>query len=289
VQIIFSLVTTFLLIVVNRNLRKEVAVKSAFQFFFFSILIVLSSSADLRSQSYQGMYMHIDYLQVSAEREASFKDMVLSSFKPIHNARKQNGNIHSWYLYKVSYPGCPNTLHNYVSITISNSMSGFEDIEEQLSGHFSAREHERVLQNYQRYLTPTHSELWRIQNSMIWEGNNKPSRYMVMNHMNVGSGYEFEYQMMEDEVARPLHELRMANGTMVGWELNTLIIPGGVSLGHNFSTIDYYERLEHMEFGFTQELIRQTHPGTNINEVFEHIDRTRDLVRSEVWELVESI
>jgi hypothetical protein len=267
----------------------EVAVKTAIQLSFLSLLIILCSSADLRSQSYQGMYMHIDYLHVPADRESSFKDMVRSSFKPIQNARKQNGSIHSWYLYKVSYPGVPNSTHNYVAITLSNSLSAFEDMEDQLSGQLSTRERERMLQNYRRHLSPTHSELWRIQNSVIGEGNEKPSRYMVMNYMNVGLGFEYEYQMMEDEVARPLHEQRMENGAMVGWELNSLIVPGGTNYGHNFSTIDYFERLEDMEFGFTDELIRQTHPDTNINEFFQNIYRTRDLVRSEVWELVESL
>jgi hypothetical protein len=267
----------------------EVAMKNALQFSFLSLLFIFFTSAEIHSQTYQGMYMHIDYIQVSSDNESSFRDMIRSSAKPIMNARKQNGKVHSWYLYRVAYPGMPNSSHNYIVITISDALSGFEDVDEQIAGQLSSRDRERMFQNYRRFMKPTHTEVWRIQNSVVGSDASKPSRYMVMNYMNVGLGYEYEYQMMEDEVARPLHEQRMDNGQMVAWELNSLIIPGGTSYGHNFSTIDFYDKLEHMEFGFTEELIRQTHPDTNINEFFQNIYRTRDLVRSEVWELVESL
>lgn len=241
------------------------------------------------AQSPTAMYMHIDYIQVPTEDEDQFLFNVTESFLPVQSARKENGTISDWYMYRVAYPGAQNTTYNYVVITLSESISGFEDVRADVEEHFSTDDGQQRLDDYKRLLSPNHSELWKIKNSSMVSDDAKPSRYIVMNFMSVGLGYEYEYQMFEDEVALPIHEQRMERDMMRGWELNELIIPGGTEYGYNFSTMDYFENLEHMEFGFTVELIRQTHPDTNINEFFDNIYRTRDLVRSEVWEYVASL
>jgi hypothetical protein len=236
-----------------------------------------------------GDYMHIDYIKVQHDQISNFKQNVKSTFVPIQKARIQSGKITNWYLYKVTYPGAQNSYYNYVMITVSDDISSFEDISGQVNGIVSSRERQRLLDNYKGLLISNHSELWKTRNSVKRSDDLDSSRYMVMNYMSVVLGLEYEYQMFEDEIARPIHEQRMEREMMNGWVINELILPGGTEYGYNFSTIDYFDKLEHIEFGFTDELIRQTHPDTNINEFFENIYRTRDLVRSEVWELIEAV
>ncbi len=250
-------------------------------------LIVVSTSS--YCQERQGKYLHLDYLDIDQNEETEFLEQLTSSFIPIQEARKKNDKIDNWYIYRVTYPGTQNSFYNYVVITVSESVSGFEDVPEQYGNLFADQNGQRITENYKRFLTPNHSELWKVRNSVMKNDNFKPSRYIVMNFMNVGLGLEYEYQMFEDEVARPLHETRMARDQMLGWELKELITPGGLEYGYNFATTDYFDKLEHIEFGFTEELIRHTHPDTNISEFFDNIYRTRDLVRSEVWELVKAL
>jgi hypothetical protein len=257
--------------------------------FITTLLFSIIMMPPVQSQDREGQYIHIDYLMIEPENEQRFLDHISRTFVPIQRARKDNQKITNWYLYRVSYPGTQNSFYNYVVITLSDSISGFEDVTDQLNGQFTRRNRQQMTTEYKKLLSPNHSELWRIRNSVINENEFQPSRYIVMNYMNVGLGLEYEYQMFEDEVARPLHELRMERDKMYGWELNELITPGGLDYGYNFSTMDYFKKLEHIEFGFTTELIRQTHPDTNINEFFSNIYRTRDLVRSEVWELIQKL
>jgi len=253
--------------------------------YIFTLFLSISSEA----QDRQGLYMHIDYLNIETSQEDEFLEQIESTFVPIQEAREDNENIENWYLYRVTYPGSHNSFYNYVVITISDDLSGFEDILEQYTEEFAQRESQRMTNNYRKFLSPNHSELWRIRNSVVKNEEFQPSRYIVMNYMKVGLGYEYEYQLFEDEIARPLHEARMDRDQMEGWELHELIVPGGLNYGYNFSTIDYFDKLEHIEFGFTEELIRQAHPDTNINEFFDNIYRTRELVKLEVWELVEAL
>jgi hypothetical protein len=268
----------------------EVILKKYVLFSTVSLLFSFNISLQhLQAQSYEGLYMHIDYVFVPTGESENFQQRASSVLKPVQQARKDEGIITDWYIYKVSYPGTHHSNYNYVVITVGESISGFEDVAGSVSSRFNNRNQQRIIQEFRNAYTPIFSELWTIRNSVMKDDEARPSRYMVMNYMRVGQGYEFEYQMMEDETARPLHERRMQNDVMNGWELQEMILPGGLEYGYNFSTIDHYENLAHVEFGFTEELIRQTHPETDINAFFDNINRSRDLVKREVWELVDSL
>lgn len=254
-----------------------------------TVLVCSILSFSAHAQERQGKYMHIDYLKIENVSEDDFLRHISSTFLSIQEIREENGSIQDWYVYKVTYPGTQNSFYNYVVITISDEISGFEDVLNQYSNQLPQDERQTLTDDYMEFLSPNHSELWKVRNSVIADSTFSPSRYIVMNYMDVGLGYEYEYQMFEDEIARPMHEERMERDQMEGWELHELIMPGGLNYGYNFSTLDYYNNLEDIEFGFTEELIRHTHPDTDINEFFDHIYRTRDLIKYELWELVEAL
>jgi hypothetical protein len=263
--------------------------KNIIYILFPAILISSLFSSFVFSQSHEGNYMHIDYLNVDQKSVDAFEKYIKSSVIPIQKTSIESDNIQAWYLYRVAYPGTHNTFYNYVMISISDNISSFENLRNHIRQNYSADDSEGMNEDYYNLLLPNHSELWRINNSVLSSEDAKPSKYFGMDYMKVASGMEYAYQMMEDEVARPLHETRMELGSMKGWELFTLITPGGTEYGYNFATGNYYNYLQNVEFGFTEEVIRQNNPDTNINEFFENIERTRDLVRSEIWELVDYV
>ncbi|MEX2435807.1 MAG: hypothetical protein WD735_03920 [Balneolaceae bacterium] len=260
-----------------------------FKILRYALLLFVIISSQSFAQNQEGLYMHFDYLNIDKDQIQSFRNQVTSTFRPIQEARIENESINGWYLYRVTYPGTQTSTYNYVVITSSENLSGFEDIDSQISAHIQGNSRETIMKNYDLYLNPNHSELWRVNNSVIANENSYPSRYIRINFMEVSLGREYEYQMFEDEIAKPLHLISMDNDDMSGWELFQLIAPGGTQYGYNFSTLDYYSELEDLEFGFTEELIRQNNPDTNINDFFENVYDTRDLVRSEVWELIDHI
>ena len=133
------------------------------------------------------------------------------------------------------------------------------------------------------------SELWTVRNSLVSDMVTKPSNYLMMDYMHVNLGRELEYQMLEDEVAKPLHEERMSNDKMEAWEMYQLMTPGGLHYGYNFATGNYFSDLDHIEFGFNEELIRSQNPDVNLSEFFDHVWSTRDLVKSQMWQLVDYV
>ena len=93
--------------------------------------------------------------------------------------------------------------------------------------------------------------------------------------------------MLEDEIAKPIHLESIERGRMAGWQVHSLILPSGMNYGYNFAAGNYFDELEHFEFGFNEEIISQTMgKNSNMPELFDTIYNTRDLVKVELWEIV---
>jgi len=249
----------------------------------------LQENQTQQQNNHQGLYMKLDYLSIDLSDMSSFQNDLEAVIMPLQEARVNSGALKFWYLYKVLYPGSQNTEHNFVTVSICNAICAFEDIPLDISDQFSESELNELMERYDEVIVPKFSELWRINNSVLRTDNSKPARYFMLDYMRVKPGSEYTYQMMEDENARPIHEYRMENGNMEGWELFHLILPRGDEYGYNFATGNYYNRLRDLEFHFNEEVLRQSRPDVNVAEFFENVESIRDLVRSEVLELVDYV
>lgn len=249
--------------------------------------ILLLTSVSLNAQHHQGYYMKLDFLDIDRHEISDFKAELENILKPVSEARIQEGALHYWYVYKVLYPGSRNTTYNYVIVSIYDSNAAFENAASYIADQLADTETGPLVSQYNTIMMPEFSELWRINNSVLRTDESKPSRYFMLDYMRVRPGMEYTYQMMEDENAKPIHEYRMENGNMEGWELFSLILPRGDEYGYNFATGNYFSNLKDVEFHFNEEVIRQTSPDVNVAEFFDNVENTRTLVRSEVLELVD--
>ncbi|CAN5280128.1 hypothetical protein BH23BAC3_BH23BAC3_06110 [soil metagenome] len=233
----------------------------------------------LYAQSRHNLYLKVDYLNVDHTQLTEFKDRIVPQLMEHKNDRLSSGDIELWTVYRVLFSGSDFNTYNYVSITAVSSMDAFDEPK-------SNQPDQLLYYSEQDMYTLSHSEIWRVRNTLGNENVREPSKFIMMDYMHVHLGRELEYQMLEDEVAKPLHEQRTERDTMDAWEMYQLITPGGLHYGYNFATGNYFSELRHIEFGFTDELIRSQNPDVNLMEFFDHIFSTRDLVRSEVWQRI---
>jgi hypothetical protein len=234
----------------------------------------------LIAQSQRGEYLKIDYLNVSEQQIENFKDNVINQMKQYKGERLEAGEIDSWILYRVLFSGSGSSNYNYVSITSSATIDSFDEFNNDYPNEVEKLSEENLFRINK-------SELWTVRNTMTDTMDNEPSHFLMMDYMDVRLGRELEYQMLEDEVAKPLHETRLENNRMDDWEMYQLITPGGMDYGYNFATGNYFTSLSHIEFGFNEELIRSQNPDVNVMEFFEQVWSTRDLVISELWQRIE--
>lgn len=249
---------------------------------FLLLLHLFAFSSLVYAQSNQGAYLKIDYIKVDSEFHEEFLEYIEGELSDFKDRRIAETDVESWRAYRVLFPSTHGSTYNYVSVTVSSSMGAFDFYDDQESDFLSYQ----LVNN--RFEVP-HSEIWRVRNSLLKDDYIEPSNYMMLDFMNVAGGRELEYQMLEDEVALPIHEERMNRDIMEAWEMYELITPGGLNYGYNFATGNYFTKLEHIEYGFDEELIRSQNPQVNIMEFFENIRSTRDLVQSEVWKLLHYI
>lgn len=241
------------------------------------------------AQNDQGLYMKIDYLEIDLQQLNSFHNDVESVLKPVSEARIEAGSLESWYIYKVLYPGSQNTDHNFIVVSICAELCNDESINNHMVEFSDSENIADLLSDYHSIMSPNFSELWKINNNIERNSENRPARFLMLDYMNVSPGSEYTYQMMEDDHAKPIHQFRIENGNMEGWELSQLILPRGEEYGYNFSTGNYYNDLKDVEFHFNEEVLRQSRPDADVAAFFQNVENVRDLVRSEVWELISYI
>jgi len=166
----------------------------------------------LSAQSQRGEYLKIDYLNVSELQIENFNDNVIDQLKEYKDQRLSDGMIDSWILYRVKFAGSASTNYNFVSITSAPSIDSFD-------AHNQGDDPEMNRMVEDNLFGVSKSELWSVRNTMTDNMDGEPSNYLMMDYMHVKLGRELEYQMLEDEVAKPLHESRMENDRMDDWEM----------------------------------------------------------------------
>ncbi|MEX0724347.1 MAG: hypothetical protein WD357_04960 [Gracilimonas sp.] len=238
------------------------------------------------SQTQENAYLNVDYLKVEAENYAEYEELIQSKWKPLYRNEIDEGKMTGWYFYRVAYPGGQAGDYNYVVITTFEELNSVVEANEHMRRTLAEMPDEVTMQNLD-IATHQFSELWQTEAGIMNTSGQKPGLYTVMNYMMVNPGKEAEYITLENDMARPLHEARIENGDMYSWRTYSLLKPGGTNYQYNFVTADYYEELNDIEYGFTNDIIRSVMPGTDINKMFEAIYATREIVRSELWQLID--
>lgn len=256
------------------------------KFAFFPVLLILIVTGTVLAQPAPNEYKKIDYIHVSPDQLYTFTDQIANELRAVYQQLIEDDALKNWRLYHVSYPGGKKTDYNFVSIATASDLAAFEEVFSSVSSspYIPSASRSEISSVHESVIK---TELWKVENALIDSTGNHPTRYMSMDYMEVAPDKNPDYLMLEDEVAKPIHNARIEEDIMSGWEVYSLITPGGVEYGYNFATGNFYEQLAHIEYGFTNEIINQA-IGTNANipELFATIYETRDMVKVELWELI---
>lgn len=253
-----------------------------------SLLLIFFTSLSF-SQTQQFDYKKVDYIQVDMDKSTQFLKMAEDVIQPAYRKMLDSGAIKSWRLYMVNYPGGQRSTYNYVSIVTASEIDTIEEAFSKKKPLYfmPVSSDENTAGNMATMTSLVGSEIWKVISLLPEDiAKTKPGKYLMMDYMQVPEGNGPGYLTLEDQVAMPIHQQRVEDNYMVGWEVYSLMLPGGTEYGYNYATGNFFDKIAHVEFGFTQELIDNALPGTNVSELFKEIYNTRELVKSELWELV---
>jgi len=106
--------------------------------------------------------------------------------------------------------------------------------------------------------------------------------YAYIEYMKVKPGMMSKYRECE-KAWKLIHQYRVDQGLIEGWELEEVLIPSGTGTEYDFLTITHYKNWEAMGSGGDwYDAAMETLPA-DLKEVAENAAQFRDLVRTEVW------
>jgi len=233
-------------------------------------------------------YKKMDYIRVDEGTLNQFLNQAKQKLKPHYQELVDSGVLTSWSLYHVSLPGGEKSNYHFISIATATDIDTLLNVYDniKLPDYLPANSGSDT-QKLASMGTLIKSELWNVENVLSANGqSDRPSTYMTMDYMKVAAGKNPDYLMLEEEIAKPIHQQRIDKKSMAGWEVYSLISPNGSNYGYNFSTANFFNRASHIEFGFTNEIINQSMgDNANVSELFNTIYSTRDRVKVELWKL----
>jgi hypothetical protein len=103
-------------------------------------------------------------------------------------------------------------------------------------------------------------------------------QFITVNQMQA-SDHE-KYVKLEREVWKPVHQALTDAGHRSGWGLYWRLSPGGDSLNHNYSTVDFFNEFKADP---TPEMFKSVHPDLDSEKLMEQTAAVRDAVYSETW------
>jgi len=255
-------------------------------------IVALISPYSSSSQTSIGNYFAVQYMKVHPSMENDFIRLETKVWHKIHAERIKKDILDGWYLYRVISPAGTNAEYNYVIVQEY-------DTADKLAAHFDGYgvNYSNLLESDEIQLalrTPeicdmTYEEVWTTVDQMMIPNTDQIFKYIVFNSMKMKPNVdEGEYQRMEKEYWKPMHQERMKRNEMFGWGLYTMIIPGGTERNYHWATVDYYHNfIDYL--GDTDHIMNSLHGKVNAEKYLAETIAKRDLLKSEIRELVEYI
>ena len=117
------------------------------------------------------------------------------------------------------------------------------------------------------------------------------NRFVTFDFMKVKPGQAELYHEVEKKLWKPMHKQRMENGDILGWYFHQVRYPSGSLTEYDYVTVTLYDditQLENQSSDFIA-LANQVHPDTPYDQIMFKTTRSRELIRTEVFQLLDFV
>ena len=262
--------------------------------FLLSLSFLLMYQTEAKTQSNDGpLYLKVDYFKAQPDQISNYLHVEQELWKPIHQARADNGIILGWSFYSV-FVGEPDVTYNYIAVNVFDDFEKIDyyrlsDLVEEV---YPGKDLDKFFDQTRSSREVVRTEIWQV-NGVIQDGEHALpiGNYITKNFFDSrgGSG---EHAAMELDFWGGIHEVRVDREILNGWAMYTLSYPEGDARHYTYSTVDYYENLGDLTIGAGMELARIAHPDMSDEELSDYFTRTgasRSLFKTEIWKLEDSV
>lgn len=116
-----------------------------------------------------------------------------------------------------------------------------------------------------------------------------PAAVVSIHYMKAAPGLEAEYERVETEVWKPIHEARQEAGAMRDWVLYRVQYPQGTEAPYTHVTVNVYDTWADYDQQELERWVAEVHPDRSFEELVEEANAARDYVRGEIWRPVSRL
>jgi L-rhamnose mutarotase len=249
------------------------------------ILVGTFSKQSISQEQSTTLYALVEYMKVKPADVDNYLELEKTFWKPIHEERVNQKEIKGWRIFAVKYTGTSDE-YNFVTATFFDDVTKLEkvynvDVEKVHPGKDIQKVYQETLKS--RELVKSNLLVW---NSSI--NGNVPYKYLQVNFMKVKQGEESAYLNIENLIWKPVHEELAKAGLKSGWSVWSVVYPGGSGNDYQFLAVDDLSEFKQIEMAGYESAFRKVHTGKNMDELMNQTNNSRILVRSELWELLDS-
>ena len=254
--------------------------KLAHRFLVFLLLAVLPTT--LLSQ---GQTVRAAYLKVTQLRYADYPELE-KEWSRYHQRAIESGVHNGWQLWRNMHAGIDDP-YQFITLEWFDSYThtfGEDAPENWLEGAYTPEEWEKLRS---KTLDARRYAFEEVANLLGQAENAKQSKYLVVGRMQVKPGMEAEYEKMELEIFKPYHEELIRREFLTHWGIwKTFPYKQGQP---TYTVVNGYGSAKNL--GSDKPVIDPSELGIlySMEEIARMVDRTRTMVSTEVWELVDYI
>ena len=238
----------------------------------------------------QDVVVTVDYMKVASGQDDAYLQVEQKLWKPIHEARIKDGKALGWYLYRVAYPSGTLVDHNYVTVAVYSTFEATENPypNELFAKIIPAAGMAEFTKKTSASRELVRSELWRGIRDAVIPATGKPAPFLNVEYMKVPAGGGATYIEVE-KIWKKLHEVRVKEGTLANWGAYVRLLPEGSDYPYDFATVSAYNRYKDLDGLDFENLVQKASIGMSVNELGDRTGKARNLVRGELWALVDSV
>ncbi|WP_340111287.1 hypothetical protein [Maribellus mangrovi] len=268
-----------------KYLRKTV---SLFTVVFF--LLGVAPLTILGQDSPSPMFGLVEFMKTTPGNEGNYVELERTVWKKLHQARVDKGIIAGWYLYRVHYTASDDP-YNYVTVTLFTDKNRLENPWEGIDPAeiLGEAEVDKAYEETMKTRSLVSSNLMNRMETVYPEGGPGDFKYLQLDYMKVKQGHDGEYVNAEVEVWKPIHNEFIKAGSRVGWSLWGRIFPSGYGLDFQYVTVNYFSDFAQIGTANYNDAISKAHPNEDTDALMEQTNKSRLLVKSELWEVVDKV
>jgi hypothetical protein len=238
----------------------------------------------------QGPFVTVDYMKVAPGQDDAYLQLEQKTWKPVHEARVKAGNALGWYLYRVESPSGTSADHNYVTVAVYKNFEGLENPypNELISKIVPAQSLPEFAKKTLAARELVRSETWEGFASVPESPLDKPAHFLMVEYMKVPENGGAAYDEVE-KLWKKIHEVRIKEGTLASWGAYARVFPRGSDYPYNFATANGYNHFKDLNGFDFAALVQKAALGMSVNEVADKTAKARDLLRGELWVLVDYV